>query len=138
MRVMPYALSLKQPWLELILQGRKTVETRNWNTRFRGEFYLHASRQVDKNACNEFGIDPSKLVTGAIVGKATLVRVKRYGTKKEFLKENKQHLAGGLPFTKVKYGYVLKKVQRVTAIPCKGKLRFFKVPSGVLKPKRMA
>src|ERR1041385_6407776 len=31
------ALSLKQPWAELMVQGKKTVELRNWKTKFRGD-----------------------------------------------------------------------------------------------------
>jgi len=34
------ALSLKQPFAELILQGKKTIELRKWNTKFRGEFLI--------------------------------------------------------------------------------------------------
>ena len=32
-------LSLREPYAELIIvSGRKTIELRKWNTRFRGEF----------------------------------------------------------------------------------------------------
>ena len=30
------ALSIRQPWAELILQGRKTIELRTWKTSYRG------------------------------------------------------------------------------------------------------
>ena len=43
-------LSLKQPWAELILLGRKTIEVRKWNTAFRGEFLIHASGNTDEEA----------------------------------------------------------------------------------------
>lgn len=36
-------LTLRQPWLELVLAGHKTIETRTWQTKFRGRLYLHAS-----------------------------------------------------------------------------------------------
>ena len=41
------AISLKQPWASLIVSGRKTIELRTWNTKFRGEFYIHASKTTD-------------------------------------------------------------------------------------------
>jgi len=44
------ALSLKQPYAELILQGKKKIELRTWNTKFRGEFYIHASLTADKKS----------------------------------------------------------------------------------------
>lgn len=40
-----HALSLKQPWANLIRDGRKTIETRTWSTSFRGELLLCASKQ---------------------------------------------------------------------------------------------
>ncbi len=32
-------LSLKQPYAELTVSGKKTIELRTWNTKFRGEFF---------------------------------------------------------------------------------------------------
>lgn len=37
------ALSIRQPWAELILRGKKTVEVRSRNLRVRGPVYLYAS-----------------------------------------------------------------------------------------------
>jgi len=52
-------LSLRQPYAELIVSGRKTIELRKWNTRFRGEFLVHASKAIDKEACKLHGINVS-------------------------------------------------------------------------------
>src|ERR1051325_1169704 len=48
------ALSIQQPWIDLILERRKTIEVRYWRGRAgdnllkrRGGFLLHASRNVD-------------------------------------------------------------------------------------------
>ena len=37
-------LSLKQPFADLLALGKKTIELRKWNTKFRGEFLFHASK----------------------------------------------------------------------------------------------
>lgn len=37
------ALSIKQPWASMIADGEKTIETRTWPTRYRGELALCAS-----------------------------------------------------------------------------------------------
>jgi hypothetical protein len=37
-------LSLKQPYAELLISGKKTIELRSWDTKFRGEFLVHASK----------------------------------------------------------------------------------------------
>jgi hypothetical protein len=41
-------LSLKQPFAELLVSGKKTVELRKWNTKFRGKFLIHVSKKIDK------------------------------------------------------------------------------------------
>jgi len=38
------ALSLLQPWASLVIIGAKTIETRSWQTTYRGELLIHASR----------------------------------------------------------------------------------------------
>jgi hypothetical protein len=114
------ALSLKQPFAELILQGRKKIELRKWNTRFRGEFLIHASKNADADAMREFGF--SNLPAGCIVGKATLKDVKKYLSDEEHKKERHLHLASNL-FGK--YGFILENAQRVKEMPCKGKLGFW-------------
>ena len=38
-------LSVCQPFAELIVQGKKTIELRKWNTKFRGEFLIHAAKK---------------------------------------------------------------------------------------------
>ncbi len=116
------ALSLQQPWAELIVSGKKTIETRTWNTKFRGEFYVHASKTVNKIACKKLNV--KNFVTGAIIGKANLVDVKNYKNSKEFQKDNNKHLA----LAKYKpYGYLLKNIKRIKPIEYKGQLNFFEV-----------
>ncbi|MBU2562710.1 MAG: ASCH domain-containing protein, partial [Nanoarchaeota archaeon] len=78
-------LSLKQPFAELILQKRKIIELRKWNTKFRGEFLIHSSKIPDKKSMEKFGF--KKLSCGFILGKARLVNVKRYKNEKEVEKD---------------------------------------------------
>ena len=113
-------LSLKQPFAELILQGRKTIELRKWNTRFRGEFLIHASKTPDKCAMEKFGF--AELPVGQIVGKAYLVDVKKYLSEDDFLADKNKHLASSDWGT---YGFLLSNVSRVKGVPCKGALRFW-------------
>ena len=49
---MSKCLSLRQPYAELVVSGRKTIELRKWNTRFRGEFLIHASKSTDRKHAN--------------------------------------------------------------------------------------
>jgi hypothetical protein len=61
-------LSLNQPYAELLISGKKTIEVRKWSTNFRGQFLVHASKSINQEACNRMKIDQAKLITGAIVG----------------------------------------------------------------------
>lgn len=114
------ALSLKQPFAELILQGKKKIELRKWNTKFRGEFLIHASKNPDKKAMEKFGF--KKLSLGCIVGKATLVDVKKYNDESEHKRDKRLHLASSYWGS---YGFILDNVKRVKEIPCNGRLGFW-------------
>ncbi len=116
------ALSLKQPWAELVVSGRKTIEIRKWNTHFRGKFLIHASKNTNKEREEEFGFQ--NLPTGCIVGKAILVEVKKYKTKVEFDKDADKHFAKGW-WNEKAHGFILENAERLEPIPLKGKLNFF-------------
>ncbi len=38
------ALSLTQPWAQLVALGAKRIETRSWSTRYRGPLAIHAAK----------------------------------------------------------------------------------------------
>ena len=61
-------LSLKQPFAELLVSCKKTIEVRTWNTTFRGQFLVHASKNTNEEECKRLKMDHAKLVTGVIVG----------------------------------------------------------------------
>lgn len=114
-------LSLKQPFAELILQGKKTIELRKWNTNFRGEFLVHSSSNPDVEAMKRFGFD--NLPCGFILGKASLVDVKKYKDEAEHNADKDKHLASSVWGS---YGFVLKDAERFgKQISAKGKLGFW-------------
>ena len=114
------ALSLKQPWAELILQGRKKIELRKWNTHFRGEFFIHSSKIPDKKNMDKLGF--SDLPLGFILGRANLIDVKDYRKTKDLNKDKKLHLATSDWGT---FGFILENVKRIKPIPTKGRLNFW-------------
>jgi len=121
------ALSLKQPYAELILQGKKTVELRKWNTKHRGVFLIHASKIPDNEAMKRFNF--TSLPIGAIVGKATLVDVKHYKNKKEHSQDKSYHLGSEIWGN---HGFLLENAQRLQRpIECKGALNFWTVPKHI-------
>ena len=120
-------LSIKQPYAELMVSGKKTIELRTWNTKFRGEFLIHAPKKIDKNACERNHIDANSIITGAIIGKATLYNVKYYENRNLFLEDRNKHLAG-VEYSNNKYGFLVKNARRFKKpIVMPGKLGFFNV-----------
>lgn len=80
------AISIRQPWAWLIVEGHKPIENRTWYTKFRGDIQIHAAKgctQAEYDAAVDFvrsfdptlaaGIPPlERLERGGIVG---LVRI---------------------------------------------------------------
>lgn len=119
-------LSVSQPFANLIISGKKSIELRNWNTSFRGEFLIHAPIKIRTQDCKRLKIK-QKLITGCIVGKATLYKVKKYNSASEIKKDQKYHFASK-EFQNKKFGFVLKNARSFRVpIPWKGKLGFFEV-----------
>ncbi len=75
------ALSVRQPWAELIMLGDKEIEYRNYPTDVRGVVYIYASAtrysaEDEQEMQSEFGLDLDSLPRGVIVG-----TVEIYGCK---------------------------------------------------------
>jgi hypothetical protein len=106
-------LSLKQPYAELLVSGKKTIELRNWNTSFRGKFLIHASKNVDKERSESLGIDHNVLTYGAIIGSAILYDVKQYKNKSELEMDRTKHFADIKKFGFCRYGFIIKNSHRL-------------------------
>lgn len=125
------ALSVRQPWAWLIVNGHKPFENREWSTRnpgrrFRGRFLVHASLGMTRDEyaaghaiASEHGIVlPAfdALERGGIVGEVDAMAWHDEPPDMPFAFTSGLELANGklLPFT-----------------PCKGMLGFFKpqIPS---------
>ena len=119
-------LSISQPFADLVVAGKKTIELRKWNTNFRGEFLIHSPIKVRTEDARRLKIS-KKFVTGAIIGKAEIYDVKKYNSKSEVNSDYKKHFASK-NFHDRRYGFLIKnaKLFRVP-IPYKGKLGFFDV-----------
>lgn len=122
------ALSIRQPWAELIVRGDKKIEIRSWNTNFRGYFLMHTSKKIEEDAAKNFGLHAKELDIGAIVGYANLADVVVYKGSEEFLKDNKLHLSLKEREKYPVYGFVLDNVRRIKPVKYKGQLGFFNVP----------
>jgi predicted transcriptional regulator len=126
-------LSICQPFAELIVQGEKTIELRKWNTKFRGEFLIHAAKKILNEDCERMNFSPSSLTTGAIIGKVNLVNVKKYDSDIELRVDEKEHHSLS-DYTKNKYGFILENPKKLRVpIPYLGKLNFFEFQPDKIK-----
>ena len=85
------ALTIKQPWATLIMQGDKRFEFRGWQTKYRGDLLIHAGKGIDKEAMKRLEkYLPAKLPYGEILGKVKLVDCIKMSPefKELLLKEN--------------------------------------------------
>ena len=117
-------LSVCQPFAELIVQGKKTIELRKWNTKFRGEFLVHAPQKIRLDDCKRLKIKP-EMTVGAIIGKVELIDVKEYENSTQIKIDLKKHLALN-DISENKYGFILQNPKELKIpIPCSGQLNFF-------------
>jgi len=101
------ALSIKQPWANLIAAGRKTIETRTWATDYRGEILIVSSKT------------PKLEPAGYALAIAQLVDC-RPMTKHD-------EAAACCPIYPKAYSWVFKNVRRIKPFPVKGQLGIYDV-----------
>lgn len=111
------ALSVKQPWAWLIVNGRKDIENRTWATKYRGRVLIHASKKVDTGAIHHLTLKlgvalPSFFETGGIVGEAEIANCVTYSQSGWF---------------EGPHGFVMQNAKPLPFMPCLGKLGFFEV-----------
>jgi ASCH domain len=113
------ALSVRQPWPWLIVNGLKDIENRSRRTNHRGPLLIHAGlsprgytediQLIERK--NGFSV-PSELETGGIVGVVDVIDCVESHKSKWFEK-------GG-------FGWVLSNPRRLTFRPCKGAVGLFR------------
>jgi hypothetical protein len=129
-------LSVSQPFADLIVSGKKSIELRNWNTNFRGDFLIHAPLKIRVEDSKRLKIN-KKFTTGAIIGKAQLYDVKKYNSIKEIKSDQKFHFSTK-KFQNKTFGFMLKNVKPLRIpIPWKGQLGFFDVDVPKIKNKEI-
>lgn len=67
------ALTIKEPWATLIIDGYKKYEFRSWKTNYRGKILIHAGMSLEKDMLERFKDYNLNCSKGAIIGEAELV-----------------------------------------------------------------
>lgn len=122
------AISIKQPWAELILAGRKTIEVRSWTTPHRGPVFIHTGAKPVEDALRLFP-ELGKLTLGSFVGVMEIIGIEPF-TQASWIRERENHLVSGSMPPK-HFGWRLAHVRRIEPIPGRGQLGVFPVDDEV-------
>jgi hypothetical protein len=132
-------ISLQQPWARLVVQGDKQYETRGWKTPYRGDLYIHASKNIpeftlellrtDRHFKNAIPNPTKDIVTGAIIGKVKLLDCISTNDEKFIKSLTEKEKAFG-DFTKDRWAWLLEKPVKTIPIFCRGALSIweFEIP----------
>lgn len=127
-----YALSIKQPWAALVVQGLKSIEIRRWPTTRRGPILIHAARISDarpeawRHVSAE--LKPLTQLTGGIIGKVDVTDCIRYSDLPTFLADQPRHRNEPDWFEPpVLYGFIFASPKVLPFRVYPGWFRFFRV-----------
>jgi len=110
------ALSIKEPWSSLIIEGEKTIELRTWRTNYRGIILIHRSGRG-----------------GGIVGTMEIVDIVEFVSLDQFRSLRDKHHAPDTFYQERLCGWILKNAKPVEFIPCKGRLGLWEPSADILK-----
>jgi hypothetical protein len=132
------ALSIRQPWIDLILSGLKTIEVREWEIapNLRGTFLLHAAYAFDWKTIALLNIAPEfGAARGAFVGRADLVNVIELSADTNWREHLDRHRVIHPPVgNRTVYGLALENVRRFSEpVRAPGAPYFFPVRSDALQ-----
>jgi hypothetical protein len=114
------ALSLWQPWAQLIVTGEKRVETRGWPTKICGEIAIHAAKRKPDETLHF-----ADLPLGAVVGTVEIMDCvpieELYGSQYDTELERSYG-----DWARGRYGWILRNPKRLEApIPAAGHQGFW-------------
>lgn len=130
------ALTLSQPWAELVAAGRKRYETRSWSTKYRGPLVIHAAAKgssgisavVLRAMAASWGFDP-RVPFGAAVAVCELVDV--HPVEEVYPRIGAEEREFG-DYSPGRYAWELAGVRRLeTPVPARGALGLWVPPSAV-------
>lgn len=113
------AISIRQPWAQLVIEGVKDIENRNWFTKHRGRLYIHAAKTFEKDAAEnllnshphlkQIIFDSTKLL-GYVIGHVEMKDCVQFHPSEWF---------------QGRYGFVFQNPEKIKPYPVKGKLNIF-------------
>ena len=117
------AITIKQPWASLIINGYKKYEFRTWKTNYRGKVLIHAGLSIEKENIERFKHLNLNYDFGCIIGEAEIVDCIFVDDK---FKEELIKIDNEVYKNSSGYGFKLENIVKYEEpIYCKGKLSFW-------------
>lgn len=118
-------LTLREPWASLVLSGSKTIETRSWQTRYRGEILIHAAvRRADARMDELTALVRGPLNYGLIIARCELTGcalIDEAYARRLALSDPINYMCGD--FTPGRYAWTLENVRALARpVPARGHL----------------
>lgn len=125
-------LSIRQPWADLIVSGKRPLEIRKWSAKYRGKILIHASLKIEKHECQRLNV--SLGYTGAIIGVVELVNIKKLSEAEWSRMRHLHSVFGPRLYGEKTFAWFFKNPKKfIRPLPFTGKLRFFTVPDEIAK-----
>ncbi len=129
------AISLWQPWASAIAMGLKTIETRGWETKYRGPLAIHATKNAPPIAKQlfeqfrlRFGFNATwdSMPRGCVVATCELADVLPMKQLHDMFLLNSTEEAFG-DYSPGRFAWILHDIQPVNPFPCRGAQGLFNV-----------
>ena len=126
------ALSIRQPWAALIINGRKSIEIRTWrppDSAISERILIHTGVSSDKVPPDVVGeASVFEQPRGCIIGSAILIGYKEYTNRTDFVIDRPEHLNPVDWWESRLIGFHFTDIEKLEKpIQYKGQLRFFEV-----------
>lgn len=127
-----YCVSAHQPSASAILAGVKVIDVRSWKTHYRGEIRIHATQEWDYEV--EKLLEPwmslirrKGVMSGGIIGKATLVEIVPYLSESMFRRHQVYHKCPPSAWRVGLYGWVFSNPVAMRFVSAKGQQQLWRV-----------
>jgi len=105
------ALSIKHPWADRIVKGEKTIETRTWESNYRGDILICSSKKADPH----FDLKKHKLKYGFALCIVELFKIEKMKVEHE-----KAAMCNIYPGA---FAWHFRNIRLINPFPVKGMLR---------------
>jgi hypothetical protein len=123
------ALSIRQPWAELVLRAQKSIEVRSWTVDYRGPVWLHTGQKNDSEAEAHFGL--RDLFHGGFIGRIEVSSVLRLDPERWERWRDRHLVPGEMPAGS--FGWLLRQPVRLRKpVAAQGKLGLFEISAETL------